>query len=372
MPIWTSPRSGAMLATLVALGLVLCGAPGRALADPPPTMAGCDLVPVADPETVFVVTPLGTLEIELYSNVAPVTVANFLGYIARGDYQGSVFHRLAPGFVIQAGGFRFRDDRIFDLVETQDPIVNEPCLSNVERTIAMAKLEDQPDSATSQWFVNLVDNSANLDFQNGGFTVFGRVIGDGLDVANAIAVLPDRMPESPIPPFLAGVPVDRWPLFRALPLTEPLGDIDPADYGCFDPEQAGVVLVEEPTSETDWEPNPALELAFTLASRACETALPGSPSFPCQAPGRRVVRVDPDGAPEIDPDAEFGFAEDLVSCEGLAASEASYLARIEDLVEERLPVVRTAYFVPEPGTGVAGLAALAAVAALRRRPRDVR
>lgn len=360
-----SPRRSVL--TLATLAALVAGAPGPARAEPPPTMPDCDLVPVADPETVSVETPLGTLEIELYSNVAPLTVANFLGYIDRGDYADSVVHRSAPGFVIQAGGFRFRDG-FFEAIETQDPIANEPCLSNVAGTLAMAKLGGQPDSATSQWFVNLVDNSANLDTQNGGFTVFGRVLGDGLVVADAIGDLPDRPPL--FSPYLAAVRPESWQILRDSPLTAPLGPIVDGDYGCFDPTQSGIVFVEEPVDRFDWEPDSPLGLGFVVASRACETNDPGAPFFTCQDPGRRVLRVTSDGALESDPMAPFGFAEDLVSCEGLAASEASYAARLQGIAPQLDAVlVHTAYAVPEPGSATCAAAALAALALLRRRRR---
>ena len=91
---------------------------------------------------------------------------------------------------VQGGGFTFSDAAGLANVPTDSPVQNEPGLSNLRGTIAMAKLGGDPNSATSQWFFNLSDNSANLDNQNGGFTVFGRVLGDGMDIVDAIAALP--------------------------------------------------------------------------------------------------------------------------------------------------------------------------------------
>ena len=130
-------------------------------------------------------TTLGDIEIELLDEEAPNTVANFLNYVNDGDYQNSFVHRSAPGFVIQGGGFTFVDAPPVR-IPVDDPVVNEfdPNRSNVRGTLAMAKVGDDPDSATSQWFINLADNSTNLDVQNGGFTVFARVRGDGMAVAD--------------------------------------------------------------------------------------------------------------------------------------------------------------------------------------------
>jgi len=133
-----------------------------------------------DNPVVLLDTSEGDVFIELFPLDAPGTVDNFLEHVNRGLFGESFFHRLAPGFVLQGGGFRFSDAEGFDAVFDPDlgPITNEFGRPNLERTIAMAKLGGNPDSATSQFFFNLADNSANLDNQNGGFTVFGRVLDD--------------------------------------------------------------------------------------------------------------------------------------------------------------------------------------------------
>ncbi|MCC7387637.1 MAG: peptidylprolyl isomerase [Phycisphaerales bacterium] len=149
---------------------------------------------------VEIQTNYGNIYIELFPDVAPITVENFLGYANRNDWDNTFFHRHVSGFVLQGGGWSFDEDRQdVDHVTQRDPIVNEFDLSNLQWTVAMAKIpaEDSngdpipgggPDSATSEWFINLADNSDNLDDQNGGFTVFGEVVG-GRDVVEAITDL---------------------------------------------------------------------------------------------------------------------------------------------------------------------------------------
>lgn len=139
---------------------------------------------------VRVSTTYGDFSIELLDEVAPRTTQNFLNYVNRGAYNGTFIHRLEPGFVIQGGGYRFQPFVGPIVVPADPPVVNEFSVSNTRGTLSMAKLGENPDSATSQWFVNLTDNSANLDTQNGGFTVFARVLGDGMAVADAIAANP--------------------------------------------------------------------------------------------------------------------------------------------------------------------------------------
>ena len=124
-------------------------------------------------------TDFGNIYIELFPDVAPGTVDNFLGYVERGDFDGTFFHRHVQNFVLQGGGWTYDQNRTprTEHIEQQDPIDNEFDLSNLKWTVAMAKLGGDPDSATSEWFINLADNSQNLDNQNGGFTVFGEVVG---------------------------------------------------------------------------------------------------------------------------------------------------------------------------------------------------
>ncbi len=139
---------------------------------------------------------MGQFCIELFETQTPITTTNFLNYINSDAYTNGIFHRSVPKFVIQGGGFKIVDGttrKTLAPVNTFAPITNEFKISNTRGTVAMAKLSGNPNSATSQWFVNLADNSGppgNLDTQNGGFTVFGHVIFDGMNVIDAIEALP--------------------------------------------------------------------------------------------------------------------------------------------------------------------------------------
>jgi cyclophilin family peptidyl-prolyl cis-trans isomerase len=158
--------------------------------------------------TVRMITTLGTIDIQLYDDQAPKTVTNFLRYAGRGDYSRNGFiHRHATistsgVSVIQGGGYTYAEaDTPFGLyrayfhIPQDPPVQNEfsSSRSNTRGTIAMAKLSGNPDSATSDWFINLADNNINnptlnLDVENGGFTVFGQVL-SGMNVADDIANL---------------------------------------------------------------------------------------------------------------------------------------------------------------------------------------
>ena len=136
--------------------------------------------------TVQMDTSKGTLRIELDDDKAPASSANFLAYVAKGHYDGTVFHRVIKGFMIQGGGF----EPGMKQRATDAPIRNEAAngLKNKRYTLAMARTGD-PHSATAQFFVNTVDN-AFLDFrsespQGWGYAVFGRVV-DGTEIIDAI------------------------------------------------------------------------------------------------------------------------------------------------------------------------------------------
>lgn len=130
----------------------------------------------------------GAVNIEMLPDVAPLNVENFLSYVDDNTFDKTVIHRSIADFVIQGGSFTATLP--IESVVTRDPVVNEFSLSNLRGTLSMAKLPDQPDSATSGYFINMADNSNILDTQNGGFTVFARVIGSGMDIADAIHAIP--------------------------------------------------------------------------------------------------------------------------------------------------------------------------------------
>jgi cyclophilin family peptidyl-prolyl cis-trans isomerase len=132
-------------------------------------------------------TVLGRFNFELFADT-PLSSANFLGYVNSGAYNNTIIHRSVAGFVIQGGGYTYSVTATH--IPTSPAVRNEFRRSNLRGTVAMAKLGGNPDSATSEWFVNLGDNSANLDNQNGGFTVFARVLGNGMSVVESIAALP--------------------------------------------------------------------------------------------------------------------------------------------------------------------------------------
>lgn len=147
---------------------------------------------IANATIVQIQTSYGNIEVNLFDETTPKTVENFLSYIDESAYDDSVIHRSIAGFVSQGGGYYFNNEDNLVEISEKPTVINEPVYSNVRGTIAMAKLGGDPNSATSQWFINLTDNGANLDLQNGGFTVFGQVTEAGMQVMDTIAALPTK------------------------------------------------------------------------------------------------------------------------------------------------------------------------------------
>ena len=135
-------------------------------------------------------TNLGTIRLELYPDKAPKTVKNFLRYVDEGYYDGTIFHRVIDGFMIQGGGFTAEMQK----KSTHEPIENEADngLKNQRGTIAMARTSN-PHSATAQFFINVADNDflnhRSKTLRGWGYTVFGKVV-DGMEVVDAIAKTP--------------------------------------------------------------------------------------------------------------------------------------------------------------------------------------
>jgi cyclophilin family peptidyl-prolyl cis-trans isomerase len=182
----------------------------------------------ADPDVSAAVrlnTVLGDIDLALFGQQKPITVANFLNYVSQGRYfitdstthqlASSFIHRSVPTFIIQGGGFLGTVNPAQPAnaqptaVLTFPTIQNEPGISNRRGTIAMAQAGSDPNSATSQWFINLADNGGppnNLDIRNnnaGPYTVFGKVVNNSMTVADAIAA---------VPRFNAGAPFNEIPL----------------------------------------------------------------------------------------------------------------------------------------------------------------
>jgi uncharacterized protein (TIGR03437 family) len=201
-------------------------------------------------------TVLGDIDITLLQSVAPLTVANFLTYAKKGAYNNTVFHRSVPGFVIQTGGYILNGNDFTAKVPQDPPVRNEYNISNTRGTVAMAKLGNNPNSATSEFFFNLADNSANLNNQNGGFTVFARVSN-----ATSQAVV-DRIASQPVPTYFNS-PWHAMPLFN---------------YRTGTPGAANIMVIQSIT-ELDPVPPPSITPNGVLSASAFgggSTASPGS------------------------------------------------------------------------------------------------
>ena len=160
-------------------------------------------------EIVVLETSMGTIEVQLDRQHAPITVNNFVTYVKAGFYNGTVFHRVMPNFVIQGGGFISNGTE----KTTRAPIKLESNngLKNLAGTIAMARTNVE-DSATSEFYINLVDNS-DLDYtsKNAGYAVFGKVV-SGMSVINQIAKVPTATRKIFLPAVNQSYSFDNWPV----------------------------------------------------------------------------------------------------------------------------------------------------------------
>ena len=174
----------------------------------------------ANPQVEFDTTA-GKISVELYPEAAPKTVENFIAYVKAGHYDGTQFHRVIPGFMIQGGGFTpdFRQRPTRAPVPNEAEQASKAGLSNVPGTLAMARTGD-PHSATAQFFINVADNKSlnfrSPDPQGYGYTVFGKVV-SGIDVVDTIA----KAPTGAGGPFPKDVPATKIIINKAIVIDAP-------------------------------------------------------------------------------------------------------------------------------------------------------
>ena len=207
-----------MLRTALLLLAAVFTAPA-AIAQAPPAEPGIALQSPAVGPRVALETSMGRIVLELYPDKSPKTVANFLGYVRDGHYNGTVFHRVVADFLLQGGGYTP------DLQQKPEraPIRNEANngLSNLRGTLSAARKAGERDSARSQFFINTVDNR-QLDYRGDtpapltGYCVFGRVV-EGMDVVDKMRVVATGRRG----PFATGVPLTPVLIERAVALAAP-------------------------------------------------------------------------------------------------------------------------------------------------------
>ncbi|MFO0963409.1 MAG: peptidylprolyl isomerase [Phycisphaerales bacterium] len=223
--------------------------------------------PAAKSGPVFVVfqTTKGDILLELDPAKAPISVDNFMKYVKAGFYDGTVFHRVVPGFVVQGGGF----DQNYKQKATNPPIKNEWTngLKNLEGTISMARLPS-PDSATSQFFLNLKNNTG-LDGANGpGYAVFGRIV-DGMEVMHVIGKAPSHQREVTVSDggkqYFSDVPVEAIAITKAMEIT---------------PDEAAKRIAAKKAAPAAAPTTPATPNAPAKTATPAAPAAPASPAAP--------------------------------------------------------------------------------------------
>ena len=336
---------------LVCLGLTVAAAASSASAQ----IGGCT-PNFTDPVYYEIQTPLGSIPLELYPHMAPQTVANFRAYADGGDWNGTIVHRSVPGFVIQGGGYR-EVSGAYQAIPTDPAVPNEPCLSNTIGTIAMARIGGQPNSATSQWFVNLANNT-NLDSVDGGFTAFGRVIGNGMSVVQSIAALP----------VFDAVAVLQLPfnqIFRSLPLLSLPVD-PPGGYGCSRAAPVFGLFAQAPSTGFIVDPtrSGSAVVPILLDPQCTGAHATGPPDVPCTS-GRQVYQIDLAAQQVIS-------GPYSMTCNAVSESEDSWAARRAGTTPQIRANDVTVISVPEPSAEWMQAAGVCALALLSRRRRASR
>lgn len=154
-------------------------------------LSGILMTVAANATVVEFQTNFGDFDVELFDDEMPITVENFLTYVDAGDYDNTVLHRLIEDFILQGGGYTFEDTGPFQAIAERPAIIHEHELANLTGTISMARVGADLDSAVSQWFFNLTDNTF-LDADGASYAAFGQVLEGGMDVVNVIGGLNDR------------------------------------------------------------------------------------------------------------------------------------------------------------------------------------
>ncbi|WP_081888276.1 peptidylprolyl isomerase [Verrucomicrobium sp. BvORR034] len=303
----------------------------------------------SDPDSESVLrlhTNVGHLDLLLHQTATPQTVANFLSYVNSGRFDGALFHTSEDQFVFQGGGYKVNGSNWFEPIPTYAPVPNEPGLQNAVGTVAMAKQEDLPHSATSQFFFNMNDNQANLDFQNGGFTVFARVGLASYPVLTQMALAPVGDYNVPVQYGPGAEDVFSTPFYN-LPLTA----TPPTEPHSLDLSKLIKITSTEPVPALVYEIITPPNSAVAIASVESGTTLKIEPV----APGittLRVSAVDRDGqatAHTLNVNVTQTFAE-WASRQSLSGADALVTG---DLDKDGLSALEEFAFMGDPTKSLA-------------------
>ncbi len=402
-----APRTTCIPVALLCAALLLAATAGTARAE-------CSTAGLPEGRLVAELqTSLGEICIELLDgeDEAPGHVENFLWYVDNGGIADTFFHRLVDGFVLQGAEYQIIGEDFAVVPARPDHVVeNEPCdreggpacpeRGNEAYTVALAKLADKPDSGTTSWFINLADNRTNLDSQNGGFTVFGRIDdAPSRAVVDAIAAL--DLVDDPNDPaddvltysHLFWIDEDAIRLFGSpIPATSPYPPFAPGDYGCSDMSDQATLLQPDLSNLLFELYEPAgTSPIYETVSAACGspfygsvvTWVPAAGPASCPDLDRIALRsIEPTRFTGLFPTVPRPFEYVTFTCEQLDDATAQrdafkqdqrdhFFAELApDLVYIESVTIRTAPSpAPEPSTSSIAASALAAFAWLRHRAR---